>query len=247
MAYFDKFPRIIYSFDSGNAVTGFVMTDILRRVKADAVNLTNTLAYDEYDVRDGETPEIVADKVYNNADLHWVVLIANEIIDPRFDWPLNSLALDNYITDKYGAANVFATHHYENSSGDTVYYRPFTGTASIGVTSAGTSISVAGTGTAFLTELTTGKVVRFGTTTTAYTVTAINSNTSISVSGAAVLIAVNNAVMLDNNSTVQTVTRITNTDYEISINEAKRRIQLIKPQFVSQFIHNFTGLLSNGD
>lgn len=123
--YFKNFPIINYSLDGG--VTSFTMTDIFRRVKADASNILTSTAYDEYDVQDGDTPEIVAHKIYGDSELHWVILITNEIIDPRYDWPLSTYALNQFITDKYGSANIYATKQFENSDGDVVH-SSFSGT-----------------------------------------------------------------------------------------------------------------------
>ena len=242
--YFENFPVIEYSLDQG--VSSFAMTDFFRRVKADANSILGTSAYYEYQLTDGETPEIVAHKLYGDPNLHWVILITNETLDPRFEWVQTKPALTAYIKDKYGANKVNAAHHYENSSGDTVYYRAFTGTVDVATTSAGSSIAVVGTGTAFTTEvLSTAFAVRFGTTTTAYTVVAVNSNTSITVSGAAVTVAVVGKTMIDNFSYSSTVTRITNTDYEEAINEARRTIKVVKPQYVPRFIESFIGILNN--
>lgn len=242
--YFENFPLINYSLDNG--VTSFVMTDFFRRVKADANSLLGSSAYYEYQLADGDTPEILAHKLYGDPNLHWVILITNETIDPRFDWAQTQISLTNYIRDKYGAANVNAAHHYENSSGDTVYYRAFTGTVDVATTSAGSSIAVVGTGTAFTTEvLSTAFAVRFGTTTTAYTVVAVNSNTSITVSGAAVTVAVVGKTMIDNFSYSSGVIRVTNTEYEEAINETRRTIRVIKPQYVPRFIESFIGILND--
>ena len=242
--YFENFPLINYSLDNG--VSEFTMTDFFRRVKADANSILGSSAYYEYQMADGDTPEILAHKLYGDPNLHWVLLITNETIDPRFDWAQTQNSLTNYIRDKYGAAKVNAAHHYENASGDTVYYRAFTGTVDVATTSAGSSIAVVGTGTAFTTEvLSTAFAVRFGTTTTAYTVVAVNSNTSITVSGAAVTVAVVGKTMIDNFSYSSTVTRVTNTEYEEAINETRRTIRVIKPQYVPRFIESFIGILNN--
>ena len=243
--YFENFPLINYSLDNG--ISSFVMTDFFRRVKADANSILGSSAYYEYQLADGDTPEILAHKLYGDPNLHWVILITNETIDPRFDWAQTEISLTNYVRDKYGAANVNAAHHYENTSGDTVYYRAFTGTVDVAATSsAGSSIAVVGTGTAFTTEvLSTAFAVRFGTTTTAYTVITVNSNTSITVSGAAVTAAVVGKTMIDNFSYSSTVTRVTNTEYEQAINETRRTIRVIKPQYVPRFIESFIGILNN--
>ena len=118
MSYFNKFPYIAYSLDQGQ--TRFIIRDIFRRVKADQAGIQGDLAYYDYDIRDGDTPEILADKIYDNPLLHWVILITNEIIDPRWDWPLPENILYDYIVDKYGLANIGNAHHYINSAGYTV-------------------------------------------------------------------------------------------------------------------------------
>jgi hypothetical protein len=248
--YFENFPLINYSLDNG--VTSFVMTDFFRRVKADANSILGSSAYYEYQLADGDTPEILAHKLYGDPNLHWVILITNETIDPRFDWAQTQNSLTNYIRDKYGAANVNAAHHYENSSGDTVYYKIFTGTVNIGITSSSFSgigvsgIAVVGTNTKFMTEvMSTGFAVRFGTTTTAYTVTAVNNNTSLTVSGLVLTTPVVNASMIDNFSYSSGVIRVTNTEYEEAINETRRTIRVIKPQYVPRFIESFIGILNN--
>lgn len=246
MTYFTNFPQILYSFSTGQTIDAFAMTDITRRVKIDDFNIQNTLSYDEYDVIDGDTPEIIADKLYNNPEYHWTILIANEIIDPRYDWPLDVRSLQNYISSKYGVGNEFAVHHYENTSGDTIYYKAFTGVVNAGA-EAGSSISVTGTGTTFNTEiLATGLTVRFGASTTAYTIVAINSATSITVSGSAITSPLSAATMIDNNSYAGVKTTVTNTEYEEALNEAKRRIKVVKPEFVSIFTESFVGLLKDG-
>lgn len=249
--YFENFPVFEYSLDQG--VSNFTMTDFFRRVKADANSILGSSAYYEYQLADGETPEIVAHKLYGDPNLHWVLLITNETLDPRFEWAQTKASLTAYIQDKYGAANVNAAHHYENSSGDIVYYKAFTGTVDIAASSSSlpssvviTSIAVVGTGTAFMTEvLSTGFAVRFGTTTTAYTVTAVNSNTSLTVSGLPLTTAVVGKVMIDNYSYSSIITKVTNTQYEEAINEARRTIKVVKPQYVPRFIESFIGILNN--
>ena len=115
--YFANFPLIPYdSVGNGNFK---LVTNLLKRVAVRAKVRTNTALYDTYDVKDGETPEILADKLYNDAELHWVILFVNDITDRYHQWPQNTNQFIAYINDKY--SNVDATHHYEISqvSGDT--------------------------------------------------------------------------------------------------------------------------------
>ena len=115
--YFANFPIIPYdSVGNGNFK---LVTNLLKRVAVRAKVRTNTALYDTYDVKDGETPEILADKLYKDAELHWVILLVNDITDRYHQWPQNTNQFIAYINDKY--SNVDATHHYEISqvSGDT--------------------------------------------------------------------------------------------------------------------------------
>lgn len=68
-------------------------------------------------MKDGETPEIVAEKVYGNPEYHWIIMLVNERFDYLADYPLTYDALLKYVEDKYGAGNENATHHYINTDG----------------------------------------------------------------------------------------------------------------------------------
>jgi len=116
MAYFEKFP--LYQYDLQNTDDQTLITDILRRVNLKSNVKVNTLTFDEYNVKDGEQPDIVAFKYYGDSELHWLIVTINNITS-RYDWPLDQVALSQYVNDKYSNPN--ATHHHEinATSGDT--------------------------------------------------------------------------------------------------------------------------------
>ena len=115
--YFSKFPYIVY--DSVGNGEFKIVTNLLRRVAIRSKVKANTLFFDTYDVKEGETPEMVAHKLYGDPELHWVVLLVNNVTERYHQWPKNTNQFLAYINDKY--SNVDATHHYEISqvSGDT--------------------------------------------------------------------------------------------------------------------------------
>ena len=115
--FFANFPYIIY--DSVGNGEFKIVTNLLRRVAVRSKVKTNTLLFDTYDVKEGETPEMIAHKLYDDSELHWVILLLNDITDRYHQWPKNTNQFLAYINDKY--SNVDATHHYEISqtSGDT--------------------------------------------------------------------------------------------------------------------------------
>ena len=115
--YFTNFPFVLYdSVGNGNFK---VVTNLLKRVAVRSKVKINTAFFDTYDVKDGETPEMIADKLYDDPELHWIILLLNDITDRYHQWPQNTNQFIAYINDKY--SNVDATHHYEISqvSGDT--------------------------------------------------------------------------------------------------------------------------------
>ena len=115
--YFANFPVIAYdSVGNGNFI---LATNLLKRVAVRSKVKTSTALFDTYDVREGETPEIIAHKLYGDSELHWIVLLVNNVTERYHQWPKNNNQFLAYINDKY--SNVDATHHYEISqtSGDT--------------------------------------------------------------------------------------------------------------------------------
>ena len=96
-----------------------LMTDITRNIRFRRDVLANVTIYDEYDIVEGETPEIVAEKVYGNAEYHWIVMLTNDIYDYKSDWPLEYGVLQDYVVHKYGD-QADADHHWIDSRGNWV-------------------------------------------------------------------------------------------------------------------------------
>ena len=124
MSYFDKFPLIVYDIKGDNKFK--VLPDILRRVKLRSNLQEGAVLFDKYDVKEGENPEDVAFKWFGSADLHWVILLTNNVTDRYYDWPLSQPDFAEFLTDKYGAGNEDSAHHYElvRSSGKTTSSGP---------------------------------------------------------------------------------------------------------------------------
>jgi hypothetical protein len=97
--YFEKFPQTVYSLTDNNTVDSVL--NITTRVNFNKALKDNVAAYYEYSIEEGDTPEIVAHKVYGSASKHWVVLMFNDIVDPQYDWPLSYATLNEYIRNKY--------------------------------------------------------------------------------------------------------------------------------------------------
>lgn len=109
--YFNEFPKLIYTRDS---VTNLA-TNLLTRIATVKGEIDTSSLYYEYNIKDGDTPEIIASKYYGDPELHWVVLIFNDIIDPFYDWPMEYRQFIKFLTNKYGspATSQTTVHHYE--------------------------------------------------------------------------------------------------------------------------------------
>lgn len=170
MAYFLEFSLIDYDIRGDGVIQR--VTDIATRVKLRDEIKNNVVFWDEYDVREGERPETIAFNLYSDAERHWIILLANDIVNPYYDWPLSYLELERYLTKKYGTVEAInAVHHYES----------------------------------------------FGDST------------------------VPDGMIVD--STFVNKISVSNRDYETALNEAKRRIRLIKPVYVSEIEQEFIDLV----
>jgi hypothetical protein len=109
MSYFSKFPMMVY--DVKNNGNFKLLPDILRRVKQRNAIKSGQFLFDTYDVKNGEQPEDIAYKWFGDAQLHWVILITNDVTDRYYQWPMNDAQFEEFIADKY--SNPDGIHHYE--------------------------------------------------------------------------------------------------------------------------------------
>lgn len=112
--YFKDFPTFLYDFKYGNSneTKTSLVKDITRNIRFRRDILSTITMYDEYDIEDGETPEIIAEKIYGNPEYHWIIMLANNRYDYITDFPLDEVSLVKHIEAKYGAQR-YATHHHE--------------------------------------------------------------------------------------------------------------------------------------
>jgi hypothetical protein len=101
MKYFESFPKIIKTDYNNNAI---LLTNILARVEIIPALLKNPLLFYNYDIQESDLPEIIGDKYYGDSYRYWLVLFANEILDPQAEWPLSNQQFNIYLNDKYSAA-----------------------------------------------------------------------------------------------------------------------------------------------
>lgn len=113
--FFDSFPKIDYNINRKLYPNFEKVTDIFVRIGVLKDVLNNTSSYYVLELEDEDTPEILAEKIYGDSGAGWLIIYANNIFDPQFDWPLSSNNLGKYIINKYGSIETAKTtiHHYE--------------------------------------------------------------------------------------------------------------------------------------
>ena len=188
MAYFQELPNILYPslLPSRNKVESrIVVKNIFKRAKLRTDVDQAITSFNYYDIKEGMRPDMVAQELYDNAELDWVVLISNNITNIRNEWPLSHNDLQEYMLDKYGSeTNVVGVHHYETRKIVDEYNRV--------VIPAGLEV---------------------------------DANFSFKYKN------YSNSIV-----TVNPVSAITNYQYEVKLNDQKRRIKTLKPTFLSAFI-----------
>jgi hypothetical protein len=120
MAYFSKFPVLQYPV--GTDLQNFRLVwvrNLLRRIALSDEIKSGVGAFYTYDVKDGERPEHIAERLYGSPDYHWLVLLCNNIINPYHDWCKSESALQEYISKKYSGYAVFIT-----KPDDTFFFDP---------------------------------------------------------------------------------------------------------------------------
>ena len=195
MTYFRELPNLNYqstSSDRSSSEDYVVVKNIFRRAKLrDDLKYIFTSLVDYY-IRDGIRPDQVADDLYGDPELDWVVLTSANIINVRDEWPLDSYEIYNYSLNKYGN-DLNQIRHYEttevkDSSGRLI--------------------------------LPKGKVVDSG-----FTIPDPSSSTA----------------------TLNPVGGVTNYEYESKLNDEKRSIYILSPNYLQVFLNDMKDIMRYKD
>lgn len=256
-SYFDKFPKVEYDINRSLINPKYeTITNIFFRIRVIREVLNNINSYYVLEVEDGETPEIVADKIYKDSGAGWIILLANQILDPQFDWVMNYDTFQKYIISKYGSVETaqITYHHYDmiikrTISPDNVitedryqvsgnkltenqlsvpfnYYAPYS--VDIGLTADSTDYTVDSTDSRYTVD--SGEYL------------GENGLQSGSLSYVNYL----NRYDIAGKTITENVygEAVTNYDYEFSLNEERRLIKVIKEEYYEQILNEFN-LLTN--
>ena len=211
--FFNYFPKTIYTANTN--VTGLdTVTNIIARFRFEETLKENSAAFYKYSIQDSDTPEIIAHKYYEHSERHWIVLMFNDIIDPQFDWPLKYENFINYVDSKYSA----------NGAANT--------TVQSGLAWA---MSINNVHSYY-------KIVKR----TSADGTVIEEKLQVDANTYANVAATSSTITLQSGNIItQTISKEKKTyyEYEMDVNEEKRNIILLKPEFVPQIEKEFKKII----
>lgn len=106
MLYSD-FPVLEYPYFQNSEFKTKIVTDILIRIGYSEELKDNEQIFTYYRVKDGETPEIISDKIYGTPDYHWTILLFNDVIDPYYEWNMSSETMSEYMIENYPGTSLY--------------------------------------------------------------------------------------------------------------------------------------------
>lgn len=116
MNYFDLFPDVeLPSFsDKRNSSRDLIrVKNLFKRGKIREDFFESTVTFYQYTVNGDDRPDNVAKEVYDNINLDWIVLLSNNILNIRDEWPMSQFDFQRYLDNKYDTVQLSQIHHYE--------------------------------------------------------------------------------------------------------------------------------------
>tara|TARA_B100001989_G_C24384471_1_gene386015 strand:+ start:32 stop:778 length:747 start_codon:yes stop_codon:yes gene_type:complete len=221
-SYFSYFPEIAYvsrTNDRSSSDEYIIVKNIFKRAKLRDDFYNVVTAFDDYMIIADERPDQVAEAVYGDPRYDWVVLTTNNITNIRDQWPLNAQDFQKYLLSKYGSEEEFTKiHHYITEVSIDTKKRI--------VVPEGLRVD-SNFNSQYL-DQTTRQEINYGGT--------LNSLSTIDNVGT-VKDADGNVVTHDN------VLAVTNYEYEENENDAKRRIKILKRDFINVVISDMRSIM----
>jgi hypothetical protein len=228
MDYFTQLPAVLYPSIENNGATNLALTNILTRSGFLREVMENTAMFYEYQVKDGETPEVIAHKLYGDVKRFWIVLLFNNLSNPHYDFPLIQDELNNFIVAKYGTPLATAQstihHHYEKVT-RTVLFNGVVQSQEENLYTISPLYPDPSTGAA---------VARPSITYTPDSCVSVSSTTETFANGISVV-------------TDTSYCNMTNYTYEFEENEKRRSIRLLDALYVVNVENEFRRLMRNGN
>ena len=116
-SYFKQVPNLEYvNRNKGNKdISNYItVKNLFKRGRIRPDIFGNLSYFTKYKIIGDDRPDNIANEIYGNPNLDWVILLSNNIQNIQTEWPLPQTSLDEFLLEKYGSyEQLNATHHYE--------------------------------------------------------------------------------------------------------------------------------------
>ena len=117
MGYFRELPNIAYQSPLSHKNSSrdyIVIKNIFRRSKLFNYLNDNVTFFNKYVIGDGDRPDLIAEGLYGDPKLDYVVILVAGITNINHEWPLQDYQVYDYALQKYGSeTEMNENHHYE--------------------------------------------------------------------------------------------------------------------------------------
>ena len=118
--YFSQLPDFEYAnrTNDGKNISDFTkVKNLFKRGKLREDIFQDATVFTKYQIEGDDRPDNVAEKVYGDSSLDWIILTSNNIINIQEEWPLPQAGFDAYLLEKYGDYDTLynGVHHYESN------------------------------------------------------------------------------------------------------------------------------------
>lgn len=97
--YFNNLGSLAYVFKDDDKAR--IITNVLRHASLSNLIKDEGTAYDDYFMKDGDTPDSIAHAVYGDSEYNWLFLMANNIQNVYTDLPLNQHDFEKHLNNSY--------------------------------------------------------------------------------------------------------------------------------------------------
>jgi hypothetical protein len=200
--FFNLFPKTLYKIDNSNELD--TVTNLTANFSILNSSINATQGFFDYTISEGDTPEIVAHKIYGDSEYHWLIMRINGIMDVKTDWPLTYSQLMETIDDIYGltwSQTNYKTHY----------------------------------------KIERKTLVKTGDYLEEYVT--IDADIYANLSPSSTFFTLPDGTSMQRNITKE---RFSYYDTEVQLNENKRSIRLVKPEYKNLILSELERVLSNG-
>lgn len=239
---FYDFENVDYNFTYRNYSEMKTIKNFLHRFQFVEKIKNNISSWSYWTIRDKDTPEIIAYKLYGTPHLYWIVLILNEMHDPNWSWPLTDRELYAFVQKKYAYGSERVSSYtmpigkiYEIVTHANLDF------GTIGTLISGTPNTI---GARYM--ITGVAVLGTGDSAKEYIGDAnVNTIHHYESGVTSEILALPPGIIVPESYTYSK-DDISNLQYERTINENKRKIKLLKPENLESVLSDFRDILSSG-